>query len=214
MYDVAQKGTVFSNMKQNILRRDFMNKQKGVTLLETILVLSLVAIIMIGGLSLYKSSSEKSKANNVIRDIQASIANIRGASGSIKRNSSYMDNAQAYDAGLFPSTFEKDSISYVTHKDLPGVLISFYTEGDAYCNGSYIEMYVYGGPVSKEMCMSLFTSNWGALNNSSNCWGDGVNEMYTDGGAIFHGINYPTVSQAAAACAGGGFINLDLFLAN
>ncbi len=54
------------------------NKQQGVTLLETILVLSLIAIIMIGGLTLYNNASNSSKANKIIREVTAMANEIKG----------------------------------------------------------------------------------------------------------------------------------------
>ncbi len=52
-------------------------KQRGVTLLETILVLSLIAIIMIGGLNLYKNASSSSKANKAVQEITAVASGVR-----------------------------------------------------------------------------------------------------------------------------------------
>lgn len=52
-------------------------KQAGVTLLETILVLSLIAIIMVGGLNLYKNASDATKANDSQREITALATNVR-----------------------------------------------------------------------------------------------------------------------------------------
>ncbi len=53
------------------------NNQRGVTLLETILVLSLIAIIMIGGLTLYNNANNSSKANKAIREMTAVISGIK-----------------------------------------------------------------------------------------------------------------------------------------
>ncbi len=49
-------------------------KQKGVTLLETILVLSLIAIIMIGGLHLYQGAKSSSGANEARRDLSSIVS--------------------------------------------------------------------------------------------------------------------------------------------
>lgn len=53
------------------------SNQAGVTLLETILVLSLIAIIMVGGLNLYNNANNGVKANRAIQQVSALSTNIR-----------------------------------------------------------------------------------------------------------------------------------------
>ncbi|MCT4575202.1 MAG: prepilin-type N-terminal cleavage/methylation domain-containing protein [Alphaproteobacteria bacterium] len=53
------------------------SNQAGVTLLETILVLSLIAIIMVGGLNLYNNANNGVKANRAIQQVSAFSTNIR-----------------------------------------------------------------------------------------------------------------------------------------
>ena len=76
-----------------------MKKQKGVTLLETILVLSLMGIIMTGGLKLYKNASESVKTNSAMREIAMTSTRIRDLYTSSK-NYNDLTNDVAKNAGI------------------------------------------------------------------------------------------------------------------
>ncbi len=54
-----------------------MSNQKGVTLLETILVLAIIAIIMIGGLSLYSNARNSMLATQTVRQVSGLAAGIK-----------------------------------------------------------------------------------------------------------------------------------------
>lgn len=177
-----------------------MKKQKGVTLLETILVLSLIAVIMVGGLSLYKNAAEQAKANSFIRDLQALVAQVKGINS----------DADAYtgtifDSGIVPSSFTLDS-GYLHHKDFSGTVgIDFYTpEGGC---GQALFIYLYtSSSVSKEICMALGASDFGDLYFSDNCWGPGYYSFSSGSGSTSYSGKsvYPSVAEAAAACKGSG----------
>ena len=78
--------------------------QKGVTLLETILVMSLIAIIMIGGLNLYRGANEKTKVNEAVREITGLSTGIRSlyASSADFGGSNPLDNQVVIDSGAAP----------------------------------------------------------------------------------------------------------------
>jgi len=77
------------------------SNQAGVTLLETILVLSLIAIIMVGGLNLYRSASNSAKATDAMRNLVSLATNVKALYGS-QFNFLDLDNEVIIDAGLVP----------------------------------------------------------------------------------------------------------------
>lgn len=123
-----------------------MKKQKGVTLLETILVLSLISIIVIGGLSLYSSATEKSKTNDVIMMISATVANSQNLIAS-SGSSFSVGLSQALDMGVLAPGFE----DYLDH-------FTLYVQN----KGQY---YIYFdgilGQTTEKMCLDFYTHDFG-----------------------------------------------------
>jgi type II secretory pathway pseudopilin PulG len=76
--------------------------QAGVTLLETILVLSLISIIMVGGLKLYRDASDATKSNEAKREISALATNVKALYAS-QNSYGTLANATLIAAGAIPS---------------------------------------------------------------------------------------------------------------
>ncbi len=141
--------------------------QKGVTLLETILVLSLIALILIGGLNLYKTAKSSSDANQAMRQIQGVISGIR----SIYSNSNNYEGLIIFYApivmptqkalvasGVIPSDMIKNGYDIV---NLYGARLRAFPTG----NNTLIE-FAYPG-VPKDVCYKIVTQDIGAIIVSS-----------------------------------------------
>jgi len=77
------------------------SNQAGVTLLETILVLSLIAIIMVGGLNLYRSASNSAKSTDAMRNLVSFATNVKALYGS-QFNFNGLNNQVVINAGIVP----------------------------------------------------------------------------------------------------------------
>lgn len=127
------------------------SEQVGVTLLETILVLSLVSIIMVGGLKLYGSASDAEMFQRASREVIALKANIRGLY-SRQNNFSGLTNNLIIDSGLVPGgTFFEASSGSI--KNAYGGSISVKPSG---LDDKNFE--IYFGNIDKNFCIKTIAS--------------------------------------------------------
>ena len=133
--------------------------QRGVTLLETILVLSLISIIMISGLNLYQNASESSKTNEAIREITSLSTQVRALYASA---SDYEDITMEIveSAGAVPKGMKVDS-SGNAYNTFNGKVSVEATENSA-TGASDAWFNIVYNDVPKGACYKIVTSDVGA----------------------------------------------------
>lgn len=131
-----------------------MKKQNGVTLLETILVLSLIAVVMVGGLGLYSGASKETKLNQVKRKIVEISSTVKSVYASNKDTT----GTGKY-RGISQSMLEDElgldlSNSYITY-------IGYYKDSNWADGKSHDSFYLELSDMSSEACTKLATSEFG-----------------------------------------------------
>ncbi len=145
-------------------------KQRGVTLLETILVLSLIAMIIIGGVNLYKNAKVSSDVNQSMKQILGLVSGMK----SIYRQNNYrdfiiMDGESQTDVFIKSGAVPKDMLKNNKVINVFGKSVEVYPS-----NNSLTMFEVVFENVPKDVCYRLVTKDIGAemVSSLTNCaWG-------------------------------------------
>ncbi len=185
-------------------------KQKGVTLLETILVLSLIAIIMIGGLSIYSNARTSMLANKLRQQV---IGLASGVKSSFRNDYSglidgYSDGYDALkNAGVIPKEMYSDkSASGIQH--IEGGEVYLFEES-LIPGESSNHFAILFQDISEKVCYKFVTQETGAryIGKTFSCVGGGagtsgcVNKGVASFTEALHGMS--SFSEAKILCLGG-----------
>ena len=145
-----------------MLKLIMIRKQSGVTLLETILVLSLIAIIMIGGLKLYRDASEESKSNQAVAEVSAIVAGVKSLYVG-QRNYAGIHQNIIIPSGVIPSTTKTGNHKYghLVIWNIFGGYVSFSDETTDYTDDSFKLWYTQ---IPNYACIKLYTTDMGQVN--------------------------------------------------
>lgn len=129
-----------------------MKKLKGVTLLETILVLTLISIIMIGGIKLYDNASSNAKVNESIREMSMIVNNVRAFCNGkncfgLGWDSDFMEYETIEDMGIV------GDLKFDRNGELPNSLGATYFI-EAYSNWFRVDIYALN---DKKICYKVLS---------------------------------------------------------
>lgn len=127
-------------------------RQSGVTLLETILVLSLIAIIMVGGLNLYNNASTSSKANTLAREINILVRGINSIYAN--KPTGWLGNLDSPATLIRTGVFPEDIINDARTGFVSNALNSPFILSPA---GSNVEIQ-YSDNIDPNVCIKAFKS--------------------------------------------------------
>jgi type II secretory pathway pseudopilin PulG len=132
-------------------------KQSGVSLLETILVLSLISIIMLGGLARYSNARDNLKTIKAVQNIRDLSSNIRAAFSAKKTYYPFPPSEEEFiSAGFVPKNMiDKNG------RNIRNVFGGTVTLNNSSINSLNDCFSMYYTGVSKKFCIKLLTSNLG-----------------------------------------------------
>jgi prepilin-type N-terminal cleavage/methylation domain-containing protein len=135
-------------------------KQRGVTLLETILVLALIAIMIIGGLNLYKNAKNASDANRAVQQIVSIDTGIKNMFNNGNYGGLWPPNTTGemlIKFGVVPSDMISSSGTEIVNMFSSSVNpISWPGNSESY-------MFNYGGIPNSAICTQILTKGLGGL---------------------------------------------------
>lgn len=137
------------------------SNQAGVTLLETILVLSLIAIIMVGGLNLYRNASNAAKTNEARRQIVALATGIRSlhmSKSTYGASNAVISSATLVATGAVPQDMAQTGDTTISNTFGDTVIVKSVDAAGG--TGSHFE--VFYPSVPSAVCYQIVTSDIGA----------------------------------------------------
>lgn len=130
--------------------------QSGRSMIEMLGVLAIVGILTVGGFSLVSKMTTSNQTNSVMDEISGLASRVKH----VARDLDSIDVASVCKAKAYPDTLECDGCSCSSFGGSADVEYSV-------AGASYPALFTLTvSNLSDEMCMTLFTSNWGSENTT------------------------------------------------
>lgn len=165
-----------------------MHRQRGTTLVESLMVIGIIAILIVGGVLLYQQAVSGSKSTSAQRQLLAVQAAVRNL---YSTQSSYagLSNTVLFDANVLPGDMrdEANGADFTRHA-LGGLVTVQEDPTDAQ------KFQITFGNVASSACIDLVRLNVGSGSSS------GVDSVDVDGNVLTLPVDVP---QAVTACGDG-----------